>query len=213
MTLLWQVHGCVDQSVARRARPSCTLPTRDNPAVRIAFSGSHRVGKSTLVEQVARALPQYTAVGEPYHLLEEDGYEFEWPPSPEDFQAQLNRSILEIETAGNDVLFDRCPADLLAYLLVDGQDIEPEIEPAREAMQLLDLVVFVPIEEPDCIALSLHEDGDWRHAVHEALAQLLLDDGVVEDILTVQGNPTVRVAQVMTRVREFGGLVPPSGQG
>jgi predicted ATPase len=173
--------------------------------VRIAFSGSHRVGKSTLVEQVARALPQYAAVDEPYRLLEEDGYEFDWPPSAEDFQAQLERSVLEIETAGSDVLFDRCPFDLLAYLLVEGQEIEPEIEQAREAMQLLDLVVFVPIEEPDCIAVSLYEDRDWRHAVHKVLAQLLLDEELVEDMLTVQGSATVRVAQVMTRVRESAG--------
>jgi predicted ATPase len=181
--------------------------------VRIAFSGSHRVGKSTLVEQVARALPQYAAVDEPYHLLEEDGYEFDWPPSAEDFQAQLERSVVEIETAGNDVLFDRCPADLLAYLLVDGQEIEPQIEHARETMQLLDLVVFVPLEDPDCIAVSLHEDRDWRHAVHEALAQLLFDGELVEDVLTVQGKATVRVAQVMTSVREFGGSVPLGGEG
>ena len=182
--------------------------------MRIAFSGSHRVGKSTLVEQVAQALPQYAAIDEPYHLLEEDGHEFEWPPSAEDFEAQLARSVLEVETARSDVLFDRCPADLLAYLLVDGQTIEPMIERAREAMQLLDLVVFVPIEEPDCIAASLDdEDRGWRHAVHEALAQLLVDEELVEDTLTVQGNVAVRVAQVMTRVRGFGGLVSPGGEG
>jgi predicted ATPase len=172
--------------------------------VRVAFSGSHRVGKSTLVEQVAQALPLYARVEEPYHLLEEDGYEFEWPPSAEDFEAQLDRAVFEIERAGNDTLFDRCPADLLAYLLVDGQDIEPEMERAREPMQLLDLIVFVPIEEPDRIALSLHEDRSWRHAVHEALAGLLLDDELVEETLSVQGPVTARVAQVMTRLRELG---------
>jgi predicted ATPase len=42
--------------------------------MRIAFSGSHRVGKSTLVDRIAEALPTYTAVEEPYYLLEEEGY-------------------------------------------------------------------------------------------------------------------------------------------
>lgn len=148
MVFLRQVHACIDPIDARCARTCCALASRDNPAVRIAFSGSHRVGKSTLVEQVARALPQYTAVDEPYHLLEEDGYEFDWPPSAEDFRTQLERSVLEIETAGGDVLFDRCPVDLLAYLLVEGQEIEPEIEQAREAMQLLDLVVLFRSRSP-----------------------------------------------------------------
>lgn len=48
--------------------------------------------------------------------------------------------------------------------------------------------------------------------MHEVLAQLLLDDDLVEDMLTVQGNVGVRVARVMTRVRELGGLVPPGGE-
>lgn len=60
--------------------------------------------------------------------------------------------------------------------------------------------------------MSWDEDRDWRHAVHEVLAQLLLDDDLVEDMLTVQGNVGVRVARVMTRVRELGGLVPPGGE-
>lgn len=181
--------------------------------MRIAFSGSHRVGKSTLVAQVAQALPRYATVDEPYHLLEEDGYECDWPLSAEDFEVQLDRSVIEIKTAGTNVLFDRCPADLLAYLLVDGQAIEANIEHAREALQLLDLVVFVPIEEPERIAAALDEDRDWRHAVHEALAQLLLDDELVKATLTVQGNVTARVAQVMTRVGGVGSLVSPGGEG
>lgn len=172
--------------------------------MRIAFSGSHRVGKSTLVEQLARALPQYALVEESYALLEDDGYEFGWPPSAEDFEAKLDRSVLEIATAGNDVRFDRCPVDFLAYLLVDGQDIETKIGRAREATELLDLVVFVPIEEPDCIAVTFHEDRPWRQAVDETLAQLLRDDELVEDMLTVQGSVAARVAQVMTRVCELG---------
>ncbi len=182
---------------------------RDNRAVRIAFSGSHRVGKSTLLERVAQALPQYACVEEPYHLLEEDGYDFEWPPSAENFEAQLDRSIAEIQLAGNDALFDRCPADLLAYLLVDGHAIDREIERSRAAMQLLDLVVFVPIEEPDPIAVSPHDDREWRQAVDETLAQLLLDDELAEDMLTVHGTVTARAAQLMTRV-EAGAPAHPS---
>ena len=70
---------------------------RKNCAVRIAFSGSHRVGKSTLIERVAEALPSYAVVAEPYYLLEEEGYECSDPPSAEDFEAQLDRSIIEFD--------------------------------------------------------------------------------------------------------------------
>jgi predicted ATPase len=168
--------------------------------VRIAFSGSHRVGKTTLIERVAEALPRYALVAEPYYLLEEDGYEFADPPSVEDFEAQLERSIVELERAAERVFFDRCAADLLAYLLVGEHDIEAQIERARAAMRLLDLVVIVPIDEPDRIPVSPHEDEEQRLAVHEQLYQLLLDEQLAEEVLVVHGDLPTRVAQVLARV-------------
>jgi hypothetical protein len=64
--------------------------------MRIAVSGTHRAGKSTLVEELANHLPKHVMVDEPYHLMVEDGYEFSHPPSLEDFEAQLERSLLEL---------------------------------------------------------------------------------------------------------------------
>lgn len=174
--------------------------------MRIAFSGSHRVGKSTLIERVADALPRYTIVDEPYYLLEEDGYECPEAPALEDFEAQLDRSLLALEEGEQNVLFDRCPADVFAYLLVheDAAAFEPDdwLERAREALQTLDLVVFVPIEEPDRIALPSHEDDEYRLAVHEKLHELLVEDalGFGADVLTVRGDVRTRVEQVMARI-------------
>jgi hypothetical protein len=179
--------------------------------VRIAVSGSHRVGKSTLVQELVEALPQYACVEEPYHLLEEDGYEFGWPPSVSDFEAQLDRSVAEIEAAGKHVLFERCPADLFAYLLVDGHDIRAAVERSRDAMHLLDLVVFVPIEEPDRIAVRSHEDREQRGAVDEVLERLLVDEELVRDVLIVHGDVPARLAQVLARVHEPGGPPPVAG--
>lgn len=43
--------------------------------MRIAISGSHRVGKSTLVEALGDALVGYATVDEPYHQLVEQGHD------------------------------------------------------------------------------------------------------------------------------------------
>ena len=174
--------------------------------MRIAFSGSHRVGKSTLLEHVADALPRYTSVDEPYYLLEEEGYECAEEPSLEDFEAQLERSLVAIEESEQNVLFDRCPADILAYLLAheDCESFETDawLDRIRDAIQTLDLVVFVPIEDRDRIALPAHEDGAHRLAVHERLHELLVDDmlGFEVEVLTVEGDVRSRVEQVMRRV-------------
>ena len=61
--------------------------------MRVAFSGTHRSGKSTLLEHVAERLPRYATVDEPYYLLEEEGYETAEEPSIQDFEAQLERSL------------------------------------------------------------------------------------------------------------------------
>jgi predicted ATPase len=175
--------------------------------MRIAFSGSHRVGKTSLIEEVARRLNGYETVEEPYNQLEEDGYEHAEEPTLQDFQAQLEKSIESLEDAGRNVLYDRCPADVLAYLLTheeaDAFDPDEWMERAREAMESLDFVVFVPIEQPDRIAVPSHEDLRFRRRVHKKLENLLLDDAYDfgTEVLVVEGDLQARCEQVLARVR------------
>ena len=174
--------------------------------MRIAFSGTHRVGKTSLLEAVSSALPTYATVDEPYYQLEEDGYEVAEDPSCEDFEAQLERSISSLEDSEQNVLFDRCPADIFAYLLTheDAESFEPDewIERAREAMEALDLVVFVPIEQPDRIALPSHEDRRKRLRVHKKLEYLLLEDPYEfgATVLVVTGDAEQRLSAVLQRL-------------
>lgn len=176
--------------------------------MRIAVAGTHRVGKSTLIEALEERLSEFRVVDEPYLLLEEEGYEFASPPSLEDFLEQLRRSmeLLEDEEGARDVLFDRCPLDFLGYLLTheDSDAFDPEewLARIRSTLQTLDFVVFVPIEERDRIRIPAHEDPKLRMEVDEKLAWLLLDDpfelGV--EVLPVHGSTSARVSQVLERL-------------
>ena len=175
--------------------------------MRIAVSGTHRTGKSTLVEDLAEELRGYRVVDEPYHLLEEEGFEFTDPPVLEDWVAQLRRSIEELEAdASPDLLLDRCPVDLLAYARThedrDAFDLDEWLPRVRDALGTLDLVVFVPLEKPDRIPLGPGEDPELRAAVDRELAELLLEDSLDLDVevVTVEGTRKERVAQVLRRV-------------
>ena len=174
--------------------------------MRVAFSGTHRSGKSTLLEEIAGLFPDHATVDEPYYLLEEDGYDAAAPPSVEDFEAQLERSLASLEETGANVLFDRCPADIFAYLLShpegDGFDADAWRERVVEAMSTLDLVVFVPIESLDRIAVPAHEDRELRMVVHETLEGLLLDESSAFDVevLRVHGDLQDRARQVLQRI-------------
>ncbi|MCP3144046.1 AAA family ATPase [Pyxidicoccus xibeiensis] len=174
--------------------------------MRIAFSGSHRCGKSTLIADVEERLDGYRVVDEPYLLLEEEGYEFAHPPSMEDFVEQLRCALALADEEGTDLLLDRCPVDFLGYLLAhpDAESFELEewMDRVRSAVQRLDLIVFVPIEEPDRIRLPRSEDADMRSEVDARLKWLLLEDpyqlGV--EVLTVEGRRPERVEQVLRQV-------------
>ncbi len=162
--------------------------------MRIAVAGTHRVGKTTLVEALASRLHGYAAFDEPYRVLEEEGYEFADPPTVEDFEHQLRQSLKMIEDAPAKALFDRCPLDVLAY--AEELEIYDEI---RDAIEVIDLMVFVPIEVPERIVFGTHEDRRLRARVDERLRSLVLDDalGLGLDAIEVTGTVEARVQQVL----------------
>ncbi|MCP3162335.1 AAA family ATPase [Myxococcus qinghaiensis] len=178
--------------------------------MRIAVTGTHRAGKSTLIDELSEHLPTYVAVDEPYLLLEDEGHEFAQPPSVEDFEAQLSRSIANLDDAPRDVLFDRCPVDFIGYLLAhedsDAFDVDAWLPRVREAVQKLDLIVLVGIERPDRIARSASEDEELRGAVDEKLKELLLDEAYAfgVDVLEVEGPLSARVKQVLAHLSSSG---------
>ena len=178
--------------------------------MRIAISGTHFSGKSSLVQALSDALPQYAIVDEPYHLLQEEGYEFAELPSIEDFELQLERAIENLDETLPNVIFDRCPADILGYLLshrdAEAFNLEEWLPRVQTAIKKLDLVVFLPIEEPDRIVLPLSQDAAYRQRVDEKLREVILENifDFEVDVLEVSGNLRTRVELVLAHVANKG---------
>jgi len=174
--------------------------------MRIAISGTHFSGKSTLVEALSEALPQYMTVDEPYQLLQEEGYEFADLPSIEDFELQLERSIESLEEKALNIIFDRCPADILGYLLshtdVESFDLKQWLPRVQTAIRNLDLLVFLPIEVPDRIVLPLSQDAAYRQHVDEKLKEIILENSFdfEVDVMEVTGSAKTRVERVLARI-------------
>jgi hypothetical protein len=176
--------------------------------MRIAISGSHRTGKSTLVEDLGALLPGHVTVPEPYEFLEEDGNAFPETPSLEDYERQLEQSLALFGEVRGDAVFERCPVDFLAYAmcLPDAEPFNPEdwLDPIRDALQTLTLVVFVPVEEPDRIPPRGSEDRRHRLRVDEKLREILVGGwfGLEFEVLEVSGNRRRRVDQVLAWMRD-----------
>ncbi len=174
--------------------------------MRIAVSGTHCVGKSTLIEEFLRMHPDYVHEPEPYTTLVEDfGEEFSAEPCVDDFLRQLEFSIDRlVKHAGDEnVIYERCPLDFLAYIeALEPDRVHDLLGPVSEAVRNLDLIVYLPIDgfEYDV------DDGHpkLRKAVDRRLNAILLDDelGILSArVVEATGSTAQRLRIVQNAIR------------
>ncbi|MFC9872773.1 AAA family ATPase [Nocardia salmonicida] len=161
--------------------------------MRIGVSGPHGTGKTTLVEELCARLERgHTAVPEPYVLLEEEGYEFAYPPVAADYWVQLRYAMRLLGDPAPAVVYDRTPLDFLAYLAAIGVDAEAGIDETaiRTALATLDLLVIVPITTETEHVLPTPELTGLRRNVNDALLELVY----VDDMLLLENVPILELA-------------------
>lgn len=173
--------------------------------MRIAVSGSHATGKSSLIEELTRLLIDVDVVEESYHLLMAEGVEFTDPPDLDDYLTMMRRTGRDYALPrGGMVLFDRTPADYLAYAMTidGGLPGGDTVALVHDALATLDLVVFIPIEAPDRI-VEVGGHRRLRRSVDRLLRATWLDDswGWHVPVLEVSGTPERRADQVAQWIR------------
>jgi hypothetical protein len=152
--------------------------------MRIAVTGTHGSGKTTLIEDFLACHRDYAHELEPYWALAQQGVVFANGPTVPDLEEQLDyscRTILE-RSADPCVIFDRSPLDFVAYLDVvaerDGTDWTPSgrlLGQIERALAALDLLVFLPLSQPDEITVRIEYPG-LRRAVDRRLKAILRED-------------------------------------
>ncbi|MFC3199575.1 AAA family ATPase [Parapedobacter deserti] len=168
--------------------------------MRIAIIGAHRVGKTTLAEKLHECLTDYELKAEPYYALEGLGYGFSEKPNVDDFVEQLDYSIKQILTSGDNVIFDRCPIDILAYIqaLDTIGNIESIYHKVQSIVTEIDLLVFVPIERPDLIPRHESDLLNLRYQVNEILNDCM---GIFSiETIEVTGTLSNRCDQVLGKI-------------
>ena len=167
--------------------------------MKIAVTGAHRTGKTSLVEKLIEALPEYSCKAEAYYELEDKGYFFSEIPSLEDYILQLEYSIEQLTDSGDNVIFDRCPIDMLAYIRADQDveniDIQLKFQRVQNSMSEIDLLVFVAIEDPDVIRCQESDLPELRQQVNEILYDWIFDFDI--DVLEVSGSLLERKNKVI----------------
>ena len=169
--------------------------------MKIAVSGTHGVGKSTLIDEFLCVHPAFVHEPEPYTVLVEDfGEEFSDEPNVEDFRRQLEFNIdrLRQHAPGEKVIYERCPVDFLAYIdALEPRSAEALLGPVSEAMQNLDLIVYLPLEDGQTIE---SEHPKLQKAVDRRLSKMLLDDelGISAHVVEAKGSTAQRLHVVET---------------
>lgn len=175
--------------------------------MRIAVSGTHATGKSTLVAELGTRLPGHRTMPEPYDILENRGHVFEYPPSVDDFVLQLRQSTTMLRRMSANTIFDRCPLDFLGYIHASPEavrfDLERWREPIVAALRSLDLLIVLHVDRDHDPEMFI-EDATYRLAVDGLLRDIV--DGDAFDlcegleILTLSGDWDRRADVVMSRI-------------
>jgi broad-specificity NMP kinase len=176
--------------------------------MRIAVSGTHGVGKSTLIDEFLRTHREFVHEPEPYTVMVEDfGEEFSEEPSVEDFRRQLEFNIerLRQHAPGEKVIYERCPIDFLAYIdALEPRSVEALLSQVAKAVQNLDLIVYLPLEDDQTIE---SEYPKLQKAVNRRLNTMLLDDelGIISTRVVEARGSTAQRLRILENA-----ITPPS---
>ena len=140
--------------------------------MRIAVSGSHSLGKSTVVNDWVALHGDYIREEEPYRVLSLRGpYEILFRDASTRLHngIQLYYSIGRLNrysTPAEQVIFDRAPVDYIAYSQytanqrstdIDDDFVVSMISAVRESLEHLDILAFVP--QSDAWPVAMEDDG------------------------------------------------------
>jgi hypothetical protein len=155
--------------------------------VRIAVSGSHSTGKSTLIAAFLAKSPGYLHEPEAFESLADDvELTSSGGPTAEGLQALLEHTLssLALHPPGTFVVFERSPLDYLAYAAASRSSWPTDsvasflaefVPRVRAAVRSLDLIVFLPVSRTGVPSRS-DEGAGFRRRVDAALQRALLDD-------------------------------------
>ena len=139
--------------------------------MRIAVSGAHSQGKSTLVWDWVKRHPDYIREEEPFRALHAEGYEIEFRQNcnrlHNGIQMYYNASRVKTYASMSEcVIFDRSPVDYIAYSQytadyattdIDNAFVEGMVPRVRQTLENIDLLVFTPIS--DEWPIEIEDDG------------------------------------------------------
>lgn len=198
--------------------------------MRIAISGAHCTGKSTLIDEFIKQWPMYKRPEKTYRdIIKEKKLDINMSGNKESQRAILNALVDEAQAASTSdqkhIIFDRCPVDNIVYTLwhyaKDTEGFTPEFvmtckDIAALSLKHYDLIFYVPARKE--IPITPREgrelDESYREEIDNIFESLVnsyeKNTGAFfpkEDcpaVIRLEGPPDMRIAQMKLYVKENG---------
>ena len=168
--------------------------------MRVAVSGAHSTGKSTLIASFLAKRPHYAHEPEAFEALADDiDLTYTEGPTIEGLRLLLRHSVDTVVhfRTGQSVVFERSPVDYLAYAAASRRSwsraersafLSDHLAEVRDALRHLDLIVLLPVAR-EGVSGRTGENPAFRRRVDQALRAALVDDEY--DLLDGAESPSV----------------------
>ena len=155
--------------------------------MRIAISGTANTGKTTLVNDFLNKWPNFETTRGSYAQFLKEGQHSS--KTTDDMQRNiLNWMVdqLQENTPEDNIIYDRCPLDNLAYTLwgvhnetIKGSYADEIIPIVRESLTHLDIIFFVPFDQNIPIIDDGTREADEKYIKEiDAIFNMIYDDYV-----------------------------------
>lgn len=166
--------------------------------MRIAITGAQGVGKTTLARQIKEVYPDFEILPEAARLAQEAGHNLDHGATVET-ELWLIAKQIELESASEKWVADRCGIDLLAYIhhlfSQEKSLIGHAVEMLTPRFKHYDLVLYLPSGE-----FPIEDDGvrttdmKFQQAVDQRIRDVLEAHKI--PFIKIVGSPEERMAQV-----------------
>ena len=203
--------------------------------MRIAISGSHSLGKSTVVNDWIGKHPHFKREEEPYRAWDLYGpYQILFRDASTKLQngIQMFYNISRVHryaSDSDDVIFDRGPVDYIAYSQytankgcsdIDDAFVETMVPAVRESLDHLDILAFVPMSEEWPVEMESDGIRPVDHAYRDevdAIFKQIYREGRFEvmpknrrpHLVELWGPPHQRLEQLQQAIDEVKSLNKP----
>jgi nicotinamide riboside kinase len=174
-------------------------------SMRLAVSGTHSVGKTTLIHELVKVLP--------YPIINEisSRYTLEQRKNPE-IQKMMVKEQIEAENEKSSFIIDRCILDYLTYCTLEHYDGNYPLETYEYCITMTtehmktkpyDVIVFID----ECNSLEDNGNRKMENSYQKSIYLMLLSltrgisiTGVIP-VINIRGPTQLRVKQVMKGLR------------